>query len=118
MARKQQNSSSAAISKSQAVREYLTDHPKAMPKEIAPAVKAAHGLDVSPQMISMIKSKFGKKRRRGGPKAKSASGRIDLPRANASRITIDDLVAAKKLAVQMGGISRAQDALAALARLA
>jgi hypothetical protein len=120
MARKPNDPDSATISKSQAVRDYLTEHPTAMPKEIAPAVKSAHGLDVSPQMISMIKSKLGQKVRRrrrkagvGGAAPASGAGRKN----NAARFTVEELVAAKELAQTMGGIPRAQEALAALARL-
>lgn len=118
MARKPNNVASATISKSQAVRDYLAEHPSAMPKEIAPAVKTAHGLDVSPQMISMIKSKLGQKGRRRGRKARAAAPAAASHRAtNSARFTIEDLVTAKKLAQSMGGIPRAQEALAALARL-
>jgi len=120
MARKPNGPAPATISKSQAVRDYLAEHPTAMPKEIAPAVKSAHGLDISPQMISMIKSKLGKKgarRRRkispqGSPPAAATSRKN-----NAARFTVEDLITAKKLAQTMGGIPRAQEALAALARL-
>jgi hypothetical protein len=108
--------SKSTISKSQAVRDYLTEHPAAMPKEIAPAVKSAHGLDVSPQMISMIKSKLGKGRRRRR-KAGAAPAAAVSRGNNSARFTIDDLITAKKLAQQIGGIPRAQEALAALARL-
>jgi hypothetical protein len=104
------------ITKSQAVRDYLAKHPRAKPKEIGPAIKEAHGLDVSPQMISMIKSKA--RRGRGRRRRAAAVAAVGRPRTNSSRITVDDLVTAKKLAGQMGGVSRAQEALAALARLA
>ena len=115
MARRKSNSSSSQITKTKAVKDYLAEHPDAKPKEIAPAVKEAHGLDISPQMISMIKSKMGKdSRRRGRKPGTAASGRA---RGDAARITIDELVTAKKLVDQMGGIARAQQALAALARL-
>jgi hypothetical protein len=120
MARKPINSAPAKISKSQAVRDYLAEHPTAMPKEIAPAVKAAHGLDVSPQMISMIKSKTIKTggRRRRGRRASAAPAIAGARATNSSRFTVEDLVTAKKLASQIGGIPRAQEALAALVRLA
>ena len=45
------------VNKSAAVRGYLTDHKGAMPKEISAALKAT-GIDVSPQMVSMIKAKW------------------------------------------------------------
>ncbi|GDY06658.1 hypothetical protein LBMAG52_01440 [Planctomycetia bacterium] len=44
------------VNKSAAVREYLKAHKGAMPKEIVPALKAK-GIDISPQMVSMIKAK-------------------------------------------------------------
>ena len=120
MARKAENVAPATISKSQAVRDYLAEHPTALPKEIAPAVKAAHGLDVSPQMISMIKSKLGKNSRRRHRKTNAegaAPAKAAGRKANSARFTIEDLLIAKKLAQTMGGIPRAQQALAALARL-
>jgi hypothetical protein len=117
MARKPNNAAAATISKSQAVRYYLAEHPTAMPKEIAPAVKAAHGLDVSPQMISMIKSKLGKKGRGRRRKSSAAPPATASRGANSARFTIEDLITAKKLAQTMGGIPRAQEALAALVRL-
>lgn len=112
---KRKSGSTGKVSKSGAVREYLAAHPNAMPREIGPAVKQAHGVDVSPQMISMIKSKYRKTRRRRGRRPGAAA--VGRPRANSSRITVDDLVSAKRLANQMGGIARAQEALSALARL-
>jgi hypothetical protein len=84
-----------------------------MPREIRPAIKEAHGVDVSPQMISMIKSKYRKTRRGRRPGVRA----VGRPRANSSHITVDDLVSAKKLANQMGGVQRAQEVLSALARL-
>ncbi len=61
MAKKSQSSKAAdsgkpKVNKSAAIREYLTAHHGAMPKEISAALKAK-GIDVSPQMVSMIKAK-------------------------------------------------------------
>ena len=44
------------VNKSAAIREYLTANKGAMPKETSAALKAK-GIDVSPQMVSMIKAK-------------------------------------------------------------
>ena len=44
------------VNKSAAVRDYLKAHKGAMPKETSAALKAK-GIDVSPQMVSMIKAK-------------------------------------------------------------
>jgi hypothetical protein len=121
MPRRKATSGNGAISKSQAVREYLAHHPTAMPKEIGPAIKAAHGIEVSSQMISMIKSKFRKGPKRRGRKrrteAVATTGRRGRP-SNGVRFSIDDLVSAKKLAQQVGGVERAQQLIQALVRLA
>jgi hypothetical protein len=113
-------SRNGSISKSQAVRDYLAQHPNAMPKEIGPAIKTAHGIEVSPQMISMIKSKFRKGPKRRGRKRRTES--VAMTRrgrpSNGARFSIDDLVSAKKLAQQVGGVDRAQQLIQALVRLA
>ena len=44
------------VNKSAAIRDYLKAHKGAMPKETVAALKA-DGIDVSPQMVSMIKAK-------------------------------------------------------------
>ena len=56
-------------------------------------------------------------RARPSARERAAELRSATLAANASRITVEDLVSAKKLAGQMGGVSRAQEVLAALARL-
>jgi hypothetical protein len=116
MPRKQSNAKADSISKSQAVRNYLADHPNATAKEIRPAIKAAHGLDVTPQMINTLKSNFRKQQGRRGRKA-GPKGQRGRARTNGAGITVDELLAVKKLAQDLGGIRRAQEALAALSRL-
>ena len=44
------------VNKSAAIRDYLKAHKGAMPKETAAALQAK-GIDVSPQMVSLIKAK-------------------------------------------------------------
>jgi hypothetical protein len=121
MPRRKATSGNGAISKSQAVRDYLAHHPTAMPKEIKPALKAAHGIDVSSQMISTIKTKLRQGPKRHGRKRRTenviAAGRRGRS-SNGARFSIDDLVSAKKLAQQVGGVDRAQQLIQALARLA
>lgn len=53
---KASDSGKPKLNKSAAVREYLKAHKGAMPKEIVPALKSK-GIDVTPQMVSMIKAK-------------------------------------------------------------
>ena len=60
MAKKSQSKATEGqpkVNKSAAVREYLMAHKGAMPKEIVPALKAK-GIDITPQMVSLIKAKW------------------------------------------------------------
>ncbi len=45
------------VNKSAAIRDYLKAHKGAMPKETAAALQA-NGIDVSPQVVSMVKAKM------------------------------------------------------------
>lgn len=74
MAKKSANSKSSdkpKVNKSAAIREYLMVHKGAMPKEIVPALKAK-GIDVSPQMVSLIKAKWKVKHAQRRAKAATA----------------------------------------------
>jgi len=60
------------VNKSAAIREYLMAHKGAMPKETSAALKET-GIDVSPQMVSMVKAKWKvKKARRRAKEAVAA----------------------------------------------
>ncbi len=59
------------VNKSAAVREYLMANKGAMPKETSAAMKAK-GIDVSPQMVSMIKAKQKIKKAQRRAKAATA----------------------------------------------
>lgn len=59
------------INKSAAIREYLTAHKGAMPKETSAALKAK-GIDVSPQMVSLVKAKWKVKHAQRRAKAATA----------------------------------------------
>ncbi len=70
MAKKKSNSTSSTGSsegklergaKSAAIREYFKAHKKAKPKEVIEALKA-NGIEVSPNMVSVIKAKAGIKK--------------------------------------------------------
>jgi hypothetical protein len=58
--------------KSAAVREYLQTSPGAKPKEIVEALKAK-GIDISPNMVSIIKAKAGIKKAKRSAAAAVAS---------------------------------------------
>lgn len=72
MAKKSQSkaadSGKPRVNKSAAVREYLKVHKGAMPKEIVAAMKAK-GIEVSPQMVSLIKAKWKVKKAQQRAKA-------------------------------------------------
>lgn len=99
--------------KSDSIRAYLAEKPKAGPTEIAQALKA-QGVDVSVALVSAIKAKNKPKRgRKPGPKAKPGP----KTRSGGSGVTLELLLAAKKLADQLGGIDKAKEAIDMLARL-
>lgn len=116
--------------KSQAIRDYYAANPEAKPKQVVEAL-AAQGIDVSPAFVSTIKStsKGDKPATRRGPRAsKSTRGAVaalPAPRAAASSnkrsdqtISIDNLLKAKDLVKELGGIDNAINTLSALKQLA
>jgi hypothetical protein len=100
---------STSGTKSASIRNYKTDHPDAKPKEIAEALSKS-GEKVTPAFVSTVLSndkRRGKKRRGGKRKAGRAAGKSGF----------ENLVQAKRLADQMGGVAKAKAALDALAKI-
>jgi hypothetical protein len=62
----------AKVNKSAAVREYLDSHKDAKPKEIVAALKEK-GIDISPNMVSIVKAKAKVKRAKRQAKEAKAS---------------------------------------------
>jgi hypothetical protein len=99
------------VNKSQAIRDFAEANPTVGPTDTAAAL-TEQGLDVSPAMVSQVKSKM-KQKRRGRRRKKAAA-----PTQPAGEtFELSTLVKAKKLAEQMGSIDKAQAALAALVKL-
>ena len=102
---------SGGINKSKAIRDYKEKHGDVGPKAIAEGL-ASDGIKVTPQFVSTVlsnaKRKSGKKRR-GRPPARRA--------AAAGNGSLAQLLQAKRLAEQMGGVNAARQALDVLARL-
>lgn len=104
------------------IRDFIAHHPAATPKQIYEGL-AEHGHEVSRSLINRIRynDPLSKRAagvgRRGRPKRRGRRpGR--RPSANgAMRISIDHLIAAKKLADELGGIDNAKEAVDALAKL-
>ena len=119
--------------KSQAIRDYYAANPEAKPKQVVEAL-AAQGIEVSAAFVSTIKSTSkGDKpaTRRGAPASKSTrtAAAPAAPRAAASSnsssnkrsehtLSIDNLLKAKDLVKELGGIDNAINTLSALKQLA
>ena len=109
--------SAEGVNKSQAIRDYLAANPQAGPTGTVAAL-ASKGIKVTTSLVSGVKTRSGssKKRGRGRGRPRKTTTRRRRAMSN-DTVAISDLLQAKKLAERMGGIERAQTALAALARL-
>lgn len=117
---------SAGPNKSAAIRDYVTANPEAKPKEIVDAMKS-QGVDVSTAFVSTIKSKTigsgakKKGRKPGRPKGAAKTAKAAAPAAKTSngqgKLSLDQLLKAKKLANELGGVSKARAALEALEKI-
>lgn len=115
------------INKSNAIREIKAANPEAGPTEIADMIKAQFGVDVTPATVSTVlstdKKRNGKVGRPGRPKG-SKNGSTKAPAASKAVALngnqdafIQNLLKAKQLVSDMGGISEARSALNALESL-
>ena len=102
----------SGVNQSQAIRGYLAEHPEATPKEIVAGL-AQQGVKVSEGLAGNVKytSRSGR-----GP-GKARRGRPPGRRAGAGALTAQDLIEAKRLADQLGGLAQARKALEALEAL-
>jgi adenylate kinase len=98
------------VNKSQVIRDYCDANPDAGPTEVAAALKKQR-INVSPAMVSTVKTMAKKKKGRGRKKAARGAGPAS------DKIALSSLITAKKMAESLGGIEKAQAALAALAKL-
>jgi hypothetical protein len=113
------------VNKTQAIREYLTANPAAMPKAIAAELRE-RGYDVDPQRVSIVKSNMKKAtleggkpagtRRKKGGRPKAARAKSTVSRTNGD-LSFQTLRKAKELSDQLGGVAKAKEALAALSQL-
>ena len=107
--------SAGGVNKSEAIRNYLAANPQASPNEIVAGLKQ-QGVSVSPGLVSNVKyskPRAGGKKRRGRPPGRRAK----REGATNGALTAADLLEAKKLVDQLGGIDQAQQALATLDEL-
>lgn len=101
---------SGGPNKSLAIRDYKAAHDDAGPKDIAAAL-SKDGVKVTAGFVSTVLSND---RRKDG-KVKKRRGR--RPAAAAGQDALTNLIQAKKIVDQMGGIEPARKALDALAKL-
>jgi hypothetical protein len=85
------------------------------PKDVV-ATLAAQGVDVSFPHVAKVLASMGMKKRKRR-RRKAAGSTAPAAHSTPASLSIDDLVAAKKLVGQVGSIEKVKEALAALARL-
>jgi hypothetical protein len=92
--------------KSNAIREYLKANKRAKASEVVAAL-SAKGIKVSIPMVYNLKarSRMGKRRRAARSKGETVT------------LSISNLLAAKRLVDEVGGIEQAREAISALAKL-
>ena len=105
------------VNKSQAIRDYLSTNPKATGNEITAAL-AKKGIKVSPGLASNVKYTSGPKRLKKKTGKKRVVKRRRPGRRSAAELSAKDLLAAKQLADQLGGIREVRRTLDTLERLA
>lgn len=104
--------------KSQLIRDHIAANPKDGPQAIAAALKAAHGLTVTPQFVSTVKSNAKRKKGRRGRKPGRPAGSAPAASTGAGgKLSMDVLMAAKRFAQQLGGVGKAKAAVDTLAKL-
>jgi hypothetical protein len=124
MARRSQESSTAQMSKADAIRDAVSRlGRKARPRDVI-ADLAEKGVTVTSPQVSSLMKKLGIKRRRrrggrvatNGAVAHKSTGTKRGPRATGG-LTASDLLDAKKLADQLGGVEKLKKALDLLEQL-
>lgn len=106
------------VNMSDAIREHLKANPSAKRKEVHEALHA-QGIPVSESLVNAVFMKVrkgggkSKKRRPGRPKAAKAAA----PASSGGNMSAAELINAKQLVDQLGGIDKVRDALALLEQL-
>jgi len=107
------------LNRSKAIRDYKTIHPAATPKEIVSALKARR-ISVTPGLVGVVI--YGMKDKPNGAKRVTRGAKRVVrgrrPTRGASGLSAEDLVEAKKLVDEFGGIDEARCALDLLAQMA
>jgi hypothetical protein len=111
------------VNKSAEIRKVATAMKAAGEKPRPVTIIAAlqkHGIDVSSPQVSMVLKRMGfrpRRRRKNGSAGKpvaTTAGSAKAVRTRATRISVEDLVAAQKAVSRLGGLDRALAAIEAL----
>jgi hypothetical protein len=130
-----ENRPAKAVTKTQAVKQYLAKHPDAKPLEVARVMKT-RGIEITPKHISVIKTSLKAKARSAKPAAPAptkpiapAPAKVAVAGAAMSQppatektaeketVPVADLRAAKQFVQQLGGLEQVQRVIALLAEL-
>lgn len=101
--------------KSLEIRNYKTANPTASPKEIAEAL-GKQGVSVSAQFVSTVLSNARKKGGKVGKRGPKPGRKAAMAAAGGGG-SYENLIKAKKLIEQMGGVEQARSAINALAQI-
>lgn len=113
--RKKKSSKGGRGSKAEAIRAQIKSMGKRMrPRDVIAELKA-QGIVVSSAQVSTVAKSMGMRRR--GERKPAMAGIAARTSKASNAISIDDLIAAKRLADHLGGLDRAKVAIDALAKL-
>ena len=103
-----------SVNKSQAVRDYLSAHPDAMPKDVRAAL-AKEGIEVSRVLVSTVKNKVNKKvgTKQTAPvaAAPAALPAVERPTTNGGTITLEQVKKVAQAINTIGGFHRVTELL-------
>ena len=106
---------SAGTSKADSIRLVAEGMPKPVrPRDVVAALNE-QGIAVSPAQVSQVLKGMGLKRRRRGRKPAAMGGRATS--STSGSLSLENLLAAKRLVDQLGSVEAAKQAVDALARL-
>lgn len=109
------NGSAAGSSKADSIRQVAGAMPKPVrPRDVVAALKE-RGISVSAAQVSQVLKGMGLKRRRRGRKPAAMAGRATS--STSESLSLENLLAAKKLVDHLGSVEAAKQAVDALARL-
>jgi hypothetical protein len=110
--RTQPANGAATSSKADAIRDVAASLPKPVRPRDVIAELAEKGITVSNAQVGQVLKGMGMRRRK-----RRSRRRQEVVATVASTLTLESLIAAKKLAVQLGGVGAAKQAVDALAKL-